>query len=243
MSATAHPAVVPSARPHPAWLGLLALTCGLMMLALYFIFVVAPVELQMGVVQKIFYFHVPSAYAMYVAYGICGVASAAYLVRRQAGWDALAVASAEVGLVFNLFVVISGPLWARKAWGVWWAWDPQLTATLLAAMIFTSYVVLRSFGGGETERRFAAGLAIVGLFDLPIIHYAVDRWRGQHPVVVRNRGGGLDPDMRTALLIGFALFTALVILLIWTRVKAEKQRQRLLALELEAAEAGLLEDI
>lgn len=229
-------------RPPLGWLVLAAITMSLFVVTLWAIFFHAPVERTMGVVQKIFYFHVPSAYAMYVGFGLCGLASAVFLVKRKDSWDAVAVAAAEVGLVFCAIVLITGPLWARKAWGVWWTWDPRLTTTLLAGMIFTAYVVLRSFGAGETERRFAAGLAIVGLFDLPIVHYAVKVWRGQHPTVITSSGGGLTAEMGQTLGLSFVLFTALVALLIWLRARVERSRQQLRALELEAAERGLLED-
>lgn len=217
---------------------LTALTMVLLPIALYASFFYAQVELRMGIVQKIYYFHVPSAYAMYLGFGLCALGSVVFLITRKDKWDALAVSAAEVGLVFCVIVLITGPLWARRAWGVWWEWDPRLTTTLLAGMIFTAYVVLRSFAsGGEAERRFSAGLAIVGLFDIPIIHYSVKRWRGVHPTV----GTDSTPEMLTALGIGFLLFTALAALLIWTRVRLERQRQELRALEIEAAERGLLE--
>ncbi len=229
-------------RPPIAWLILAVKTILLLGVALWAIFFFAPVERTMGIVQKIFYFHVPSAYAMYVGFGACGLGSVMFLIKRKDAWDALAVAGAEVGLVFCAIVLITGPLWARKAWGVWWTWDPRLTTTLLAGMVFTAYVVLRSFGAGEPERRFAAGLAIVGLFDLPIIHYAVQAWRGQHPTVITARGGGITAEMGATLGISFVLFTALVMLLIWMRMRMVRTRQALRALELEAAEQGLLED-
>ena len=148
-----------------------------------------------------------------------------------------------MGLLFCAAMLITGPLWARKAWGVWWTWDPRLTSTLLAGMIFTAYVVLRSFGTGDAERRFAAGLGIVGVFDIPIIHYAVDRWRGTHPTVITSRGGGITPEMLHALLMSFVLFTVLFVLFVWLRVRQERSRQTVRALELEAAEYGLLEDV
>jgi heme exporter protein C len=232
----------PRPRPPLGWLILAAVTMALLVATLGVVFFHAPVERTMGIVQKIFYFHVPSAYAMYVGFALCGLGSTVYLVKRKESWDALAVAGAEVGLLFCTVVLITGPLWARKAWGVWWTWDPRLTTTLLAGMIFTAYVVLRSFGGGETERRFAAGLAIVGLFNLPIIHYAVKVWRGQHPTVITSGGGGLEPAMGQALGLGFVFFTALVVLFIWLRTRMERTRQALRAIELEAAERGLLED-
>lgn len=230
-------------RPPTLWLVLAVATLVMLVVDLWAIFFYAPVELQMGVVQKIFYFHVPSAYAMYLGFITAAVASAGYLIKRKDAWDAVAVAGAEVGFLFCLIVLISGPLWARKAWGVYWTWDPRLTTTLLAGMVFAAYLALRSFGGaGEAERRFAAGLAIVGLLDIPIIHYSVQRWQGQHPTVITGRGGGLDPDMRTTLLVSFVFFTLFVVLLIWTRARAERAKQRLAEAEIEAARRGLLED-
>jgi heme exporter protein C len=224
-------------------IGLLVVTALLVPVALYYIFAYAPVEEQMGVVQKIFYFHVPCANAMYLGFGVCSLASMVYLAKRDERWDAVAVAAAEVGMVFCLTVLITGPLWGRKAWGVYWTWDPRLTSTLLEAMVFFAYLVLRSFGSlGDVEKRFAAGLAVVGLLNIPVIKYSVQRWRGTHPTVISGKGGGIHPDMRPALLFGFLLILALGVALIWMRARAERLRQRVTALELEAAERGLLED-
>lgn len=230
-------------RPPIGLLALAAATAILFAVALYEIFLVAPTEAQMGIVQKIFYFHVPSAYSMYVGFTLAMIGSIGYLWRRQERWDALAVAGAEVGLVFCAIVLITGPLWARKAWGVWWTWDPRLTTTMLAGLVFTSFCVLRSFGSaGEAEKRFAAGLAIVGFFLLPVIHYSVQQWRGQHPTVITRAGGGLHPDMLPALITSFVAFTALIALLVWARFRAERARQELATVETDAAASGLLED-
>jgi heme exporter protein C len=202
--------------------------------ALYLIFVVAPVEKQMGVVQKIFYFHVPSAYAMYLGFVASAVGSAVYLLKRDARWEALGVAGAEVGTLFCVIVLLTGPLWARKAWGVWWTWDPRLTTTLLAGMIFAAYLALRSMGSaGEVEKRFAAGLALFGLIDLPLIHYSVQRWRGVHPTVITGKGGGLESEMYWALGSSFVAFTGLAVLLIWARMSAERQREQAARLRFE----------
>lgn len=223
-----------SPRPSYGWPFWVFTAAALLSVAWYVIFIVAPVEAQMGIVQKIFYVHVPSAYAMYVGFAVCAVASAGYLWRRRDAWDAWAVAGAEVGLLFCAIVLLTGPLWARKAWGLWWTWDPRLTTTLLAGMIFAAYLALRSFGvAGEAERRFAAGLAIVGLANLPLIHYSVQRWRGQHPTVITGKGGGLAPDMKTALLCSMAAFTVWVGVLIVLRARLERSRQRLVAAQLE----------
>ena len=222
---------------------LLALTALLAPVSLYYIFAYAPIEQQMGVVQKIFYFHVPCANAMYLGFGLCSLASIVYLVKRDERWDAVAVAAAEVGMLFCMTVLITGPLWGRKAWGVYWTWDPRLTSTLLEAMVFFAYLVLRSFGSlGEVEKRFAAGLAIIGLLDIPVIKFSVQRWRGTHPTVISGKGGGIHPDMRPALLFGFLFILALAAALIWLRARAERTRHRVASLELEAAERGLLED-
>lgn len=232
------------ARPPNGFFALGVLTIVLLCVSLWAIFMVAPIEEQMGIVQKIFYFHVPSAYAMYVGFTLAMIGSIGFLWSRRERWDALAVSGAEVGLLFCVIVLITGPLWARKAWGVYWQWDPQLTVTLLAGLIFSSFVVLRSFGGaGEAERRFASGLAIVGFTLLPIIHYSVKLWRGQHPIVqMRAGGGGLHPDMYPAFFLSFVLFTAWVALLVWARFRAERTRQELTALATDAAAAGLLEE-
>ncbi len=219
-----------------AWTVLLVSTLALFGASLYLIFVVAPVERQMGIVQKIFYFHVPSAYAMYIGFAVSAVGSALYLIKRDSKWDALGVAGAEVGSLFCLIVLLTGPLWARKAWGVWWTWDPRLTTTLLAGMIFAAYLALRSTGAaGEVEKRFAAGLAIFGLIDLPLIHYSVQRWRGVHPTVITGKGGGLESEMYWALGMSFLAFTGLVVLLIWSRASIERQRDKTARLRLELA--------
>ena len=216
------------------WSITLVVTAALFAVTLYLVFVVAPVEKQMGIVQKIFYFHVPSAYAMYLGFVISAVGSAMYLIKRSPKWDALGVAGAEVGMLFCVIVLLTGPLWARKAWGVWWTWDPRLTTTLLAGMIFAAYLALRSMGGaGEVEKRFASGLALFGLVDLPLIHYSVQRWRGVHPTVITGKGGGLESEMYWALSMSFIAFTGLAILLIWSRASVERQREEAAHLRFE----------
>jgi heme exporter protein C len=230
-------------RAATAWLALIGVTAVLMLVELYLIFVFAPVEARMGIVQKIFYFHAPSAYAMYIGFGVSAIASAVYLAKRDERWDAWAVAGAEVGAMFCLIMLATGPLWGRKAWGTYWTWDPRLTTTLLAGMVYFAYIVLRSFGStGEVEKRFAAGLSIFGLLDLPVIHYSVQRWRGTHPTVITGKGGGLHPDMYPPLFLGFLLFTLIAVLLMWQRARLERMRQRVLAIEIDAAERGLLEE-
>lgn len=171
-----------------------------------------------GLAQKIFYFHVPAAYAMYVAGGVCFFASAAYLIRPSDVRDSWATAGAEVAVVFGGLVLTSGPLWAKKAWGVYWTWDPRLTSLLLTVLIYAALTLLRRFSGqGEAERKFAAAFGVLGTALLPIVHYSVKLWRGNHPTVVGRGGGGLDPTMLRTFLIGFVPMTLLCLLLLWLR--------------------------
>jgi heme exporter protein C len=202
----------------------------------------APIEARMGIVQKIFYFHVSSAYSMYVGLGIAALASAMWLWKGSERWDALAVAGAEVGLAFTLVVLTTGPLWGRKAWDVYWVWDPRLTSTLLMGLMFVAYHVLRASGTGGIEKRFAAALALLALPNAFLIHYSVQQWGGQHPQVITGQGGGLAPSMLPAFFTALGTFSLLVVMLIWARFRAERAKQSVEALELRAAAAGLLED-
>jgi heme exporter protein C len=174
-----------------------------------------------GLAQKIFYFHVPSAYAFYLSGLVCFAASAMYLVRPSDARNAWAKAGAECASVFGLMVLASGPLWAKKAWGVYWTWDPRLTTLLLSVVIYVALVVLRSFAGdGDSERKFAAAFGVLGGALLPIIRYSVQLWGGNHPTVIGQGGGGLkDPAMSQALLGGFFAMTLLAVLLLTLRAQ------------------------
>lgn len=191
----------------------------------------APYESTMGLVQKIFYFHVPAAIMMFVATFTCGVASVAYLARGRAGSDRLAEAAAELTVLFGLIVLISGPLWAKKAWGVWWQWDARLTSTLVLWLLFTAYLLLRRFGGPGTEK-LAAGVAIFGMANVPFIYWSVNVWRTMHPktTVVPTLG----PEMRFPLYWCMAAFLLLFLALLRTRVRLAEQQD---ALDLLLAEA------
>jgi heme exporter protein C len=132
-------------------------------------------------------------------------------------------------------VLVTGPLWAAKAWGRYWVWDPRLTTSMLSVLIYVAYVVLRAFAGdGLAEKKFAAALGVVGAANLPIIHYSVQKWSGQHPVVVGEGGGGLAKDMYPAFFLGMIAFTLLAILLVWARSRVELANSRLRQLEEEA---------
>jgi heme exporter protein C len=195
-----------------------------------------------GLAQKIFYFHVPAAYAMYLGGTVCFIASALYLARESDTRDAVARAGSEVAVVFGAMVLSSGPLWAKKAWGVYWTWDPRLTTALLSWAIYVAVVLLRNFAGeGAAERRFAAALGVLGWFNLWLIHLSVQLWGGNHPTVITRGGGGLrDPSMGQALGIGFLAMTLLAAALIWLRARLHVQRARLERAEHLAMASGLL---
>ena len=216
----------------------------MMVWVLHLIFFRAPVEATMGIVQKIFYFHVPAAYSTYLGAAACLVGSAGYLAKGTLGWDALAKAGAEVAVGMGMMVLISGPLWASKAWGVYWTWDPRLTTLLLSVLIYVAYVVLRAFAGdGHAERKFAAALGVLGAANLPIIHYSVQKWGGLHPMVVSGRGGGLQhPDMKLAYGMACLTFALLTAVLIWSRTRIAVASGRLSELEQEALEMGIGEE-
>ena len=189
-----------------------------------FLIINAPYEATMGLVQKIFYFHVPSAMAMFLAAFTCGIASAIFLFGRRPGADRVALAAAEITVLLGLIVLLSGPLWARKAWGVWWQWDARLTSTLVMWIVFQAYLLLRRFGGPGSEKLSAA----VGLFGaalVPFVYWSVNLWRTVHPTT--NVVPTLAPSMRGPFWWCAAAFICLFVLLLMARVELEKRRARL----------------
>lgn len=230
-------------RKDALFYGLLITTALLFVATIEHVFLNTPVDASLGIVYKIFYFHVPSAYCMYLGAGACFVGSIGYLLRGKASFDAFGRAGAELAVVFGAIVMVTGPLWAAKSWGRYWTWDPRLTTTLLSLLIYVAYALLRSFsGGGSGEKRFAAALGILGAANIPIIHYSVKKWSGQHPTVITSQGGGLGhPAMKTSLLLAFLAFTLFTILLLWLRVRYVLAKERLALGEADALDLGLEE--
>ena len=218
-----------------AFYALLVVTIVVYVIDIQLIFLGTPIERTMGIAQKIFYFHVPSAYCMYIGAAACFLGSAAYLYSPNKKSDAFARAGAETAVAFGIIMLVTGTLWAAKGWGRYWTWDPRLTTALLSVLIYVAYIVLRAFAGdGEAEKKFAAALGVLGAANLPIIHYSVQKWSGQHPVVIGKGGGGLAPAMYPALFVSLGAFMLLAAVLLWSRTRIEIARARLRELEDEA---------
>ena len=200
-----------------AFAPLVAIVAVLFVCAPYFI-AQAPYESTMGLVQKIFYFHVPSWMAMYTAIAVCGITSAAYLFKGNRAADAYAVAACEVAVLFGLMGLVSGPLWGRKAWGVWWQWDVRLTSTLLMELIFVACLLVRKYGGPGSEK-LAAATALFGTATAPFVYKSVDIWRTVHPKtsVVPELLKGSMPGSGLPFLISSLAFVLLATVLIMLR--------------------------
>src|ERR1700720_466505 len=165
------------------------LTALLLSYALYEALVAAPTEKTMGDVQRIFYYHVPSAWTAFLLFLINFVASVVYLIRRNPIADVIAVVTAEVGVVFCTVVLVTGPLWARPVWGIWWTWDIRLTSTLVLWLIYVSYLMLRRFSTSSQTPLLAAALAVFGALDVPLVYFSIWIFRTQHPQPVIGGGG------------------------------------------------------
>ena len=187
----------------------------------------APLEKTEGIVQKIMYIHVPSAWAGYVCFFVTLVASIVFLANRKRGADRVALAAAEVGVFFFTLVLITGPLWARPVWNVWWSWDARLTSTLVMWFIFVGYLVTRSMAPSPTQgARYGAVLAILGNLLTPVVHMSVHWWRTLHPLPKSTVKDALSPEMRTALFGSGLAFLVLAVFFIVLRAEVEGARDQ-----------------
>lgn len=202
----------------------------------YLALIWAPEERTMGLIQRIFYFHVPSAWTGFVAFFLVFVGSIAYLRTRALKWDWLSVASAEVGVAFFTIVLVTGPIWAKPVWGIWWTWDARLTSSFLLWVLYVSYLVLRTLVE-EPERR-ALVAAVFGIFaslDIPLVYFSIWWFRTQHPQPVIGDGGALDPRMGRVLLLSWCAMLGVMALLIRVRYRLEALRAEVDGIQLEAS--------
>jgi heme exporter protein C len=183
-------------------------------------------EVELSNVFRIFYYHVPSAWVAFLLFMANFVASIVYLINRKPGVDAFALATAEVGVVFCTVVLVTGPIWARPVWGIWWTWDARLTSTLVLWLIYVSYLILRRYAAGGQTPVLAAALAIFGFVDVPLVYMSIRWFRTQHPqpVIGGDPNSGIAHSMLHALLINFAAFGMFAWLVTWLRYTMERER-------------------
>ena len=210
-----------------------------MCVAIWMVFLYAPEEKVMGAVQRVFYFHVPAAFVTFAAVFLLLAASVAYLWTRLQTWDNLSLAATECGLLFCSIVLITGPIWAKPAWGVWWTWEARLTTTLILWILLAACLMVRRYAENrELGARLAAVLGIVAALDIPIIHKAVVWWRGQHPVVFApGSEESLAPGMRHTFVFCILVFFLLFALLLVLRYLQAELDERLETLSRAAAGA------
>lgn len=195
--------------------------------AAYASFFIAPTERTMGTLQRIFYFHAASAWAGMTAFSICFVSNLLYVWRRRMKWDSLGVSSAEVGLAFITVVLITGPIWAKPAWGIYWTWDARLTSTFVLWLLYISYLLLRTLVEEPDRRALLSALfGIFAFLDVPLVFGAIRWWRTQHPapVIMGGPGSGLEPTMRAVFFFSVFALHALMVFLIVERYGLEKLR-------------------
>ena len=187
------------------WLTLLGLAA-----TAVFALAVVPADAEQGDLQRLMYVHVPAAWLAFLSFGVVFLASVAYLRTGRIRWDRVAVASAEIGVLFCVLTLILGSLWGRPVWGTWWTWDPRLTTTVVLLLIYVGYLSLRNVADSPSRRaHWSAVVGVVGFVDVPIVHMSVVWWRSLHQeaTVIRPGAPTMDPSMLVALLLGTVAFS------------------------------------
>ncbi|WNF37111.1 cytochrome c biogenesis protein [Bacillaceae bacterium IKA-2] len=200
----------------------------MVVIALYLSFIWTPIERMMGVVQKIFYFHVASAWVAFFAFFIVALFSIMFLVKRKRIYDVIAGISAEIGVVYTAIVLTTGPIWARSAWNTWWSWEPRLTTSLILFFMYVAYIMIRKMDGAwEKKARLAAVFGIISFINVPIVFMSIRWWESAlHPVVLgeggSEAGGGLEPSMLFTLIFSVFMMTVLYSVFLQKGIYIEK---------------------
>jgi heme exporter protein C len=217
---------------------ILILWFALMLASLYLIFVKVATEASMGVVQRIFYFHIPLAWNAFLAFFIVFLFSIIYLVKRDPKWDRIASASAHIGVIFTTLTIIAGAIWAKPIWGVWWTWDPRLTSTLVLWLIYVAYLLVRSYvPNSEQGARFGAVIGIVGFLDVPIVALAITLWPTEHPQPVIFSGGLSNlPGAVLTLMVSIVAFTVLYVFMLLQRINFKDTQNEMKKIKRDLAE-------
>ena len=210
----------------------LAVTIGVMMLIdIWLIFMVAPTDSVLGHVQRVFYFHVPIAIMSFLAFFVVFIASLGYLIKRTPKWDAIAHASAEVGVVFVTLALLTGIIWARPIWNTWWTWEPRLTTTMILWLIYVAYLMVRSYAPSQSKGAiYGAVVGILGFVDVPIVYYSVVWWRSIHPSPVVGpfaQADALDSTMAWILLYSFITFVFFFAYMVMERIELRNTEEAL----------------
>jgi heme exporter protein C len=214
-----------------------AVTVLLLIAAAYAAFYIAPEERTMGLIQRIFYFHAASAWAGMDAFFVCFLANLLYIWKRNPRYDWVGVSSAEVGLAFITVVLITGPIWAKPAWGIWWTWDARLTSTFVLWLLYISYLLLRSLIEEPDRRALLSALfGVFAFLDVPLVYFSIRWWRTQHPapVIMGGPGSGLDPTMNKVFFFSVLAMHVLMAFLIVERTAVENVKTEVDMLQREA---------
>ena len=208
-----------------------SLTALLMLVTIYLVFMWVPTEQNLGISQRIFYFHVPLGWIGMVSIFVVGIASVIHLSTRNDKWDSIAYSAAELGLIFATLILVTGAIWAKPVWGVWWTWDPKLTTTLILWFIYVGYLMVRAYAPkGSRGRRYASVVALLGALDAPLIYMASIWWRTAHPDL--NIGpfvesGSLDSSMRLTFWMAFIAFTVFYVYILVERIAMRRAEDAL----------------
>ncbi|MEN4040726.1 MAG: cytochrome c biogenesis protein CcsA [Anaerolineaceae bacterium] len=194
--------------------------------AIYMVFVFAPIERVMGLVQKVFYFHVSAGWVGMLSYLVAAIAAVVYLVTRRRSWDTVSLAAVELGLVFMLINIITGSIWARPIWNTWWTWDPRLTTATIMELAYAGYLMLRgAVEDPERRSRFASVYAIIAFISVPLTYFSIRIFRTIHPVVIGNGAPGnegsfdMTPAMLQTFMFSLLTFSVIYVSLLWHRIR------------------------
>jgi len=205
-----------------------------MIFALYMAFLGAPRERTMGDLQRIFYFHVPAAITGLIAFAVNFTASLMYIIRRNRRWDNLALSAAEIGVVFFFMVLVTGPIWAKPVWFIWWTWSPRLTSSLILCLLYVAYLLIRNYiEDPERKAMVSAVFGIVAFIDAPLVFFSIRLWRDHHPSAMLETGD-LSPSMRPAFLVCAVAFLILFVFLLRRRYYLQSMSDDLESLERQA---------
>jgi heme exporter protein C len=218
---------------------LLIVSAALMALTLWLIFLWVPTETNQGAVQRILYFHVPVAWGSMMAIFVVAGASFAYLWKKNEKWDRLAVSAAEVGVVYGALMLLSGMIWARPVWAVWWTGEAKLTTALILFFIYVAYLMFRAyFPPGTQRQRLSAIIGLIGAIDTPIIYFAANLWSQAHPPLVTgpaaDEASALGSELGTVLLVSTLAFTFLFIFIVQHRYKIRSAEDDLVEIKRSA---------